>query len=625
MKLGLVDMHDNIGKLQQVPGFATYSEYNALGQIGSVTYDNGVATTYSYYSSSDHPEWLNRLKSIKTGPSYSLQNLTYTYYNNGNIYTITDANDANRSQTFTYDHLDRLTQAQSSVYSTITYSYDQIGNMTYNSQVGNYYYNSSRPHAVYQAGSNTYGYDNNGNMITAPGKTITYDYDNRPSSINSTTFVYDYSGHRLKKNSTIYIGKLYECTGSACTKYIFAGSNRIALKTSTTTYYYHTDHLGSSSVMTDAYGTSQGNYHYYPYGATRISSGLSIKHKYTGQELDSETGLYNYGARYYDPALGRFVSADSIVQDYTDPQTLNRYSYCRNNPIILTDPSGHLFGIDDLTIGILIASMAKGAVIGSAIGAGVSAATGGDIGKGALTGAIGGAIFGGAGAIVHGMEAAPGGISSITKAGIHAVAGATSGGINAGVTGSNVGIGMLTGGLAAGISAYAGAEVFPKNDAVQVGGRVLLVGTIGGAISEMSGGDFGQGFIVGGSTALLGELLNDMSSDKNKQQQSNNDSNIFGRWSKSWEFDGQKFSRGIPYALMVVQGTGEAILSGALFLEASVEAGATPSTGGLTAFKAVHSAVSGLTHATAAGSLLYYGGKGVWNTWFDYVPFPTNK
>jgi RHS repeat-associated protein len=439
MKSGVViDMYDNIGNLQQVPGFATYSGYNALGQVGSVTYDNGIATTYSYYSPTDHPGWLNRLKSIKTGPSYSLQNLTYTYYNNGNIYTITDANDANRSQTFTYDHLDRLTQAQSSVYGTITYSYDQIGNMTYNSQVGNYYYNASRPHAVYQAGSSTYGYDNNGNMTSAPGKTLTYNYDNMPSSINGLTFVYDYSGHRVKKNSTIYIGKLYECAGSSCTKYIFAGSNRIALKTSISTYYYHTDHLGSSNVMTDTYGTSQGNYHYYPYGATRISSGLSIKHKFTGQELDSETGLYYYGARYYDPALGRFVSADSIVQDSSDPQTLNRYSYCRNNPIILTDPTGHfIFGefLKSFASGfvggaVFVLTGGSGAPITAGIWAGMAAGGtsaalhGGDVGQ-ILQGAVLGGALGGIGGGIYSTFGATGVYA--TLAGGAAYATATSG------------------------------------------------------------------------------------------------------------------------------------------------------------------------------------------------------
>ncbi len=168
---------------------------------------------------------------------------------------------------------------------------------------------------------------------------------------------------------------------------------------------------------------------------------------------------------------------------------------------------------------MLLAGMAKGAAIGAAVGGATSAITGGDVGMGMLTGAIGGVFFGGAGAIVHGMEIA-GTVSSVIKAGIHAGAGVLSGGINASITHSDIGMGMLTGGLAAGISAYVGAEWLPKNDAIQTAGRVLLGGTIGGAIYEMYGGDFGQGFIKGGTASLLGELLNDqMSPKKEKEQQ----------------------------------------------------------------------------------------------------------
>ena len=62
---------------------------------------------------------------------------------------------------------------------------------------------------------------------------------------------------------------------------------------------------------------------------------------YTDQELDSENGLYNYNARLYDPFIGRFISPDIIVPQPYNPQSLNRYSYCLNNPLIYNDPSGH--------------------------------------------------------------------------------------------------------------------------------------------------------------------------------------------------------------------------------------------------------------------------------------------
>ena len=104
-------------------------------------------------------------------------------------------------------------------------------------------------------------------------------------------------------------------------------------------------------------------------GEKRVNTGsVDLHYKFTGKEIDRESGLYYYGARYYDPVLGRFISADSIVQSPGDPQTLNRYSYCRNNPLLYTDPSGHAFGIDDLIIAMYI---------GFAIGSTSAAMTGG--------------------------------------------------------------------------------------------------------------------------------------------------------------------------------------------------------------------------------------------------------
>jgi len=339
--------YDRGGNLLGVTGFATYSSYNALGQAQNVTYANGVSTTQQY-----HP-LNNRLLSLTTNSPVSggVQNISYSYDNGGNITTLTDLLDGNRTQSFTYDHLNRLTQAQNTVYGTLTYTYNQIGNITYNSQLGSYTY-GTKPHAVTQAGTNIYSYDANGNMIDRAGKTIAYDYENRATSISydssSVASVYDYSGWRVKKitpsATTVYIGKLYECTNGTCTKYMFAGSQRIASKTAAATYFYHTDHLGSTSILTD--GTSGANVsecYYYPFGAVRSCTGVSAKYKFTGQEEDAETGLYYYGARYYDPQLGRFISADTIVPDPFNPQALNRYSYALNNPLRYIDPTGHGF------------------------------------------------------------------------------------------------------------------------------------------------------------------------------------------------------------------------------------------------------------------------------------------
>ena len=107
--------------------------------------------------------------------------------------------------------------------------------------------------------------------------------------------------------------------------------------------YHHSDHLSGSNVETDANGDVIELLDYYPYGSVRLdekSGTYENDYKFTGKELDEDTNLYYYGARYYDSAIGRFVSVDPWSGDLTNPQTLNKYSYVLNNPLKYVDPSG---------------------------------------------------------------------------------------------------------------------------------------------------------------------------------------------------------------------------------------------------------------------------------------------
>ncbi|MBI4332101.1 MAG: RHS repeat-associated core domain-containing protein [Chloroflexi bacterium] len=97
--------------------------------------------------------------------------------------------------------------------------------------------------------------------------------------------------------------------------------------------------MTGTSLTTDTSGTVVGSIKYKPYGETRSSSGVLPAQKFTGQRLD-DVGLYYYGARYYDPALGRFISADSLVPRVSNPQNFNRYTYVLNNPLRYVDPTG---------------------------------------------------------------------------------------------------------------------------------------------------------------------------------------------------------------------------------------------------------------------------------------------
>lgn len=165
----------------------------------------------------------------------------------------------------------------------------------------------------------------------------------------TTTFVYDSTGARVKKitdgTTTTYLGKDYDVTGGVSTKYIFLADRIIASKNSSdVTLYYHEDHINSSNIITDASGDQAAVYEYDPYGATVTYTGSAeVKNQFTGQEKDDLAKLYNYNARLYDMQLGRFITADWVIQSEGDPQSFNRFSYARNNPIRFTDPTGNRF------------------------------------------------------------------------------------------------------------------------------------------------------------------------------------------------------------------------------------------------------------------------------------------
>ena len=113
-------------------------------------------------------------------------------------------------------------------------------------------------------------------------------------------------------------------------------------------YYAHTDHLGSIVSLTDANGTSAFKATYDAWGKQTVTQNTIGFHRgYTGHEHLPEFGLIDMNGRMYDPLLGRFLSPDNYVQLPDFSQNFNRYSYCINNPLIYTDPSGEIFGIDD--------------------------------------------------------------------------------------------------------------------------------------------------------------------------------------------------------------------------------------------------------------------------------------
>ncbi len=203
----------------------------------------------------------------------------------------------------------------------------------------------------------SYSYDENGNQtsrnIGGSVYTLTYDQENRLVGVSgaaTATFLYDGDGNRVKGEiiggaTTTYIGNYAEwISGSpgSLVKYYYAGATRVAM-ISNDLYYLLGDHLGSTSVTANSLGVKSAEVRYYPWGTERYTySSTPTTFRFTGQRYESGIELYFYNARFYDPAAGRFIQADTIVPGVGNSQAYDRYVYVNNNPVKYTDPSGHL-------------------------------------------------------------------------------------------------------------------------------------------------------------------------------------------------------------------------------------------------------------------------------------------
>ena len=227
------------------------------------------------------------------------------------------------------------------------------------------YNDANHDHAVtHLGGVQKYWYDANGNQVTrivgSDTYDLAYDAENRlvevkKNNITIATFVYDGDGNRVKSTigslTTAFVGNHteWEVGTSSLTRYYYAGSTRVVMRKNNTVYYLLGDHLGSTSVTTDRNGQNPAVQLYAPWGEVRYSSGsLQTRYTYTGQYSNvGDFGLMYYNARYCDPLLSRFSSADSIIPQPGNPQSWDRYSYVYNNPVNATDPTGHAMKLDD--------------------------------------------------------------------------------------------------------------------------------------------------------------------------------------------------------------------------------------------------------------------------------------
>lgn len=411
--------YDPLGRVKQttqcnpgVTGCKTFTAaYDLLGDLTSLAYPSGFSVTYQYdsaarlYSATDSSGW-NYASLVNTSQSYFLPagamgeidtpnfkytnsfnnrlqpteiaakmnvsgtlllDKTYTYnppntsqVNNGNIYTVTNLKDSTRTQTFSYDALNRLATAQDAAHWSNVYTYDAWGNLgkkLYGPISAGEHMDTSADTSNHLGG---YSYDTGGNMTGDGVNTYVYDAENRISSVAGVTYTYDADGRRVKKSSgTNYwygpSGEALAETDSSgnWTNYIFFGGIRLARNVNGDIKYYISDHLHSTAVFADKTGTVLDDNDFYPWGGVVPGIGQTTSNnaiKFTGKYRDSESTLDYFGARYYANVMGRFMSPDWAARpvtvpyaDFGDPQSLNLYAYVRNSPIIRVDLDGHDF------------------------------------------------------------------------------------------------------------------------------------------------------------------------------------------------------------------------------------------------------------------------------------------
>ncbi len=536
--------HDALGRVitekRTVDGGGTYTfayAYNDKGQLARTTYPGGLEETYEYDDNGyrtrtavagrvlcsldsvdglrSRTTVLGKLSAVVAHDSRGFESRREmrrgttvlesfaTAYDGATGNLLSRQRGGDTAETFGYDDLDRLVSVKQDGRETLRMAYAANGNILSKTGVGAFTYDAeTRPHAVTEV-------ENADGSIPGSDLLTTFGDLNRIETVEDAgqglkeTFSYGPDRQRWlsvltregkEVRRTVYAGAYEKVTeGGRTREYYYLDGNTIAICENGIVRYYaaFTDQQGSVLSVVNENGRKVFEATYDAWGRQTVTiNTIGLRRGYTGHEMMGEFGLVNMNGRLYDPTLGRFLSPDNYVQEPGNSQSFNRYSYCLNNPLKYTDPSGELFGIDDLGIALTFAGLSAANSMITAAYSGKSVWKAGTFSLLSSAASYGvGAAFGNTTTFGH----------ELLRAGAHGLADAS--------------LSIWNGGdfFSSFVSSAASSGIGSYTQAAKMGTGLMAMSSaaMGGYVAWATGGDFLQRALSGFQIGLLNHAMHD--------------------------------------------------------------------------------------------------------------------
>ena len=326
----IYDQHGYLKQITRADNNNSIWQANSMNPLGDYdSYNLGINNTINVAKTYSNFGYLSKI--LAGAGANQVQNLSLSFNQlTGNLSSRSDAING-QSEAFSYDLADRLkTYGQNG-----STNYFANGNIQQKGDVGTYSYSSSLLNAVVQI-------DNSSGIVSATEQDITFNAFNKAQTIiegtNQADIIYGPDQQRTEMDLSVPQGGI---TGK---NYYLPNMDMQVVGTNTTQIHYINAGDGLCALYVWQNGT--GNFTTHP----PIANPAWLMRGYTEHEHLPQFSLINMNGRFYDPKLARVLSPDDHVDDGANPQAYNRYSYCINNPLKYTDPSGEDFGLDDIFV-----------------------------------------------------------------------------------------------------------------------------------------------------------------------------------------------------------------------------------------------------------------------------------